>query len=233
MKVNKITIKNGQGDELVGILNTGDDKNLIIICNGYNTTKEFSSIELLAYGLNKKGYSVFRFDFSGTGESKGSKKVLLNQQVSDLNSVVNYFKNFNNLILLGGSLGALSTSIVALINPNVTHLITVNGFFGSSEIGKEVRKDYFLYRFASLIIPRYSNDYKYYKSKFLPSKIKLPVLVIYSKKDDIVYPIQSERFFSELSSSKNKKLAALNLNKHDLTGQNDINKVVNSIKNWV
>src|SRR3989344_5403349 len=107
MKVKKIVIKNKQRNKLVGLLNIGTNEDIIIICNGYDTTKEFAPIKLLAKGLNKAGYHVFRFDFSGTGESEGIKKVFLSQQADDLNSVVDYFTDYKKIILLGGSLGAL------------------------------------------------------------------------------------------------------------------------------
>ena len=225
----KIKIINKQGCGIAGLLSLSKKKKLIIICNGYNSTKEFSSIKLLAEGLNKKGYDVFRFDFSGTGESGGPKKIFIKQQVDDLDSVVNYFKNYKDIIIFGGSLGALSAAIVSVKNPRVSYLITVNGFFGSYEVGKKVRKIYFLYRLASLLKREFKNDYKFFKDSLIPEKIKAPVLVIYTKNDDVVSPIQSERFYSKLTSSKNKKLLPLQLIKHNLTGKDDVNKVVSSI----
>ncbi|OGK16315.1 hypothetical protein A2774_05225 [Candidatus Roizmanbacteria bacterium RIFCSPHIGHO2_01_FULL_39_12c] len=223
-----IKIKNKSGNKLLGILQTGINKRLIIICNGYDSTKEFLPINKLADGLNKNGYSVFRFDFSGTGQSNGEKRVFLTQQVDDLNCVVNYFTKFNKLILLGFSLGALSAAIVSVTNPKVTHLITLNGYFGRGELGKEVRNTYLKYRLAALIIPKFRADYKFFKDNFLPAKIKIPVLVIYTKKDDVVYPVQSERFYLELST-KYKMLQNLGLLKHNLTGKDDVLKIVSAI----
>jgi len=80
MKNKKIKIINKQGNKIIGLFNSGKNNQLIIICNGYNSTKESSSIKLLAEGLNKKGFNVLRFDFSGTGESEGQKKYLLNNK---------------------------------------------------------------------------------------------------------------------------------------------------------
>ena len=231
MKTKKIFIDNKQSYKISGILHLAQNKNLIIICNGYDSTKEFSSIRLLAENLNKKGYNVFRFDFSGTGESEGPKNVFLKQQVDDLDSVINYFKTSKKIILLGGSLGTLSASIVSINSPSVVALVTVNGFFGGSELGREVRKTYFWYRLLTYIYPAYKLDYKFFKNNFLPEKIKIPVLVIYSQYDDVVNPIQSKDFYSKLNT-KNKKLLPLILEKHDLTGKGDVNKVVESVFNW-
>ena len=231
MKAKKIYIINNEGYKISGILHLAENKNLIIICNGYDSTKEFSSIKLLAEELSKKGYNVFRFDFSGTGESEGPKNVFINQQVEDLNSIVNYFKHFNKINILGGSLGALSASIVSIINSKISGLITVNGFFGTSKLGKEVRKTYFLYRLLTFINRNHRLDYRFFKNNFLPEKIKIPVLVIYSEDDNVINPIQSLDFFSKLKT-KNKKPLSLTLKKHDLTGKGDVNKVVESVFNW-
>ena len=231
MKTKKIFIINKQGYKIYGILHLAKNKNLIIICNGYDSTKDFLSIRLLAEGLNKKGFNVFRFDFTGTGESEGPKNVFLKQQVDDLDSVINYFKTSKKIILLGGSLGALSASIVSIMNSNISGLVTVNGFFGTSKLGKQVRKTYFLYRFFTFIKRDHRLDYRFFKNNFLPEKIKIPVLVIYTKNDNIVAPEQSIEFFSKLKT-QNKKLHDLFLIKHDLIGKGDVNKVVESVFNW-
>ena len=146
-----------------------------------------------------------------------------------MNSVVNFFKYFEEIILLGGSLGALSASIVAIANKKVTRLITVNGFFGDSDLGKKVKKTYFLYRLASLIRSDFRKDYNFFKNNLIPEKINIPVSVIYTKTDDVVKPTQSERFYSKLSLTKNKRLIPLQLKKHNLTGKGDVDKVVSSI----
>lgn len=184
MITKKITITNRQGYNLAGLLNLNRSSKLIIICNGYDCTKEFASIRLLAEGLSDKGYDVFRFDFSGTGESQGPKNIFIKQQVDDLNSVVNFFKNYQTITLLGGSLGALSATLVSITNPQVTNLITVNGFFGGHELGQEVRKTYLLYRLASFLKSDYRKDYQFFKNNLLPEKIKIPVWVMYSKTDE-------------------------------------------------
>jgi predicted alpha/beta-fold hydrolase len=228
MNVKKIRIVNTQGNKLSGFFHEGQGEKLIIICNGYECTKETPFIQLLAEGLNTKGYDVVRFDFSGTGESEGSKKVFVRQQVDDLNAVVNFFTKYKYIILLGGSLGALSATIVSITNKHVNHLITVNGFFGKHTIGKEVRKAYVMYRLASFIQAEYKNDYAYMKQNLLPDKISIPTTVIYTKNDMVVSPKQSEWFYAQLQI-KDKQLIPLCLGQHNLTGPGDIDKVVSSI----
>jgi len=152
--------------------------------------------------------------------------------VEDLDSVVNYFKSFKDIVLLGGSLGAIPATIVSILNKRVISLITVNGFFGMSKLGKEIIKTYYLYRFLALINKKHRQDYRFFKINFLPEKIKIPILVIYTKNDDVVNPIQSEIFFSKLQA-KRKKISSLTLKKHNLTGEKDINKVIKSICDWI
>lgn len=231
MKNNSLTITNNGGNKLVGIFNPGKGKKLIIICNGHNSTKEHPSIVGLAEGLNRKGYDVFRFDFSGTGESEGIRKIFIEQQVGDLDSVVNYFKKYKTIILLGGSLGALPAAIVSILNKKVTNLVAVNGFFGGHELGKlnKARLTYSIFRIATILLPKYRKDYEYFKNNLIPEKIKIPTLVLFTKNDKVVSPIQSKRFYSKLTGTKNKKLLVLPLLKHNLSGIGDVEKIVNEI----
>jgi alpha-beta hydrolase superfamily lysophospholipase len=228
MDMHSVTISNTQGYKLKGLFHQGKGKKLIIICNGYGCTKEFSSIRYLAEGLTTKGYDVFRFDFSGTGESEGRKGVFFRQMVDDISSVVDYFKMYKTVILLGGSLGAICASIASVRNPRVTHLITVNGYFGKSALDAKHKILFLLYRLATFVHDAYRQDYTFLEANYLPEKLTVPVFVIYTKADTVVDPIQSEEFYALLHSSQ-KECIPLPLERHDLTGNHDISRIINSI----
>ncbi|KKP66770.1 MAG: hypothetical protein UR68_C0033G0004 [Candidatus Roizmanbacteria bacterium GW2011_GWA2_35_19] len=221
----KFSIKIDKNQKIVGVFYEGN-KTLMIICNGYGGTKDFPSIKSLAEELYEKGFSTIRFNFSETGES-GLKGISIKQQVDNINSLVDRFKSYKKIILIGGSLGAISSSIASILNPKISGLITINGFFDLPMLGKKFKKMYYQYRFLSVFHPKIRKDYMYLKEKFLPEKIKIPVLVICSKSDDEVLPIQSEIFYSKLKTKK--KFVDLLTLRHDLMNPSDTKKVATTI----
>ena len=82
---------------------------VLIVCHGFRGGKENGGrIFDFANRLNELGIIVLAFDFSGSGESEGDfVNLTLSQQVSDLQSVINYVDEYYKLpmVLLGRSFG--------------------------------------------------------------------------------------------------------------------------------
>ncbi|KAH9326882.1 hypothetical protein KI387_007060, partial [Taxus chinensis] len=88
----RITILNKHGEKLVGLLDDTRSRELVVICHGFRSSKEYSTLANLATALTGEGISAFRFDFSGNGESEG--EFLYGnywKEVEDLRAVVLYF----------------------------------------------------------------------------------------------------------------------------------------------
>lgn len=131
-----IIIKNKQGEKLKGVLysskgNTG----LIIICHGFGGSRKSDFIKNLTSGLKIKNYDTFSFDFSGNGESEGVfGEAGLIKEKSDLICIINHFRKYKKIILIGYSMGGAvvitsgrsSKRIkgVCVINPLVLPTIT-------------------------------------------------------------------------------------------------------------
>jgi hypothetical protein len=88
-------------------------------------------------GLNKNGYNTFTFNFS---ENTGG--IDIEHQVKDVAQIVEHFKEYKEIILLAGSFAALTAAIATIQIPRVKGLITLNGFFGESRLGREHRRNY-------------------------------------------------------------------------------------------
>ncbi|KAL0337280.1 UNVERIFIED_CONTAM: hypothetical protein Scaly_2003100 [Sesamum calycinum] len=104
----KITIQNKRGEKLVGILHETGSANLVVLCHGFRSSKDDNIMVNLAAALETEGISVFRFDFSGNGESEGSFQFgNYISETEDLRSVVEYFRGINRLTVavLGHSKG--------------------------------------------------------------------------------------------------------------------------------
>lgn len=67
----RVTISNPCGEALVGVFDDTGGQGTIVLCHGFRSSKESSTLSSVATKLVETGYSSFRFDFSGNGESEG------------------------------------------------------------------------------------------------------------------------------------------------------------------
>lgn len=111
----KIYYDSDNNVKLCGILNKASNDKVVIMCHGIRGNKEeCGSFTYLAEKLLEIGYSSFRFDFNGHGESSGKDyEMTISKDILDLENTINMLKEKGNkeFVLLGGSFGA---SIVSL-----------------------------------------------------------------------------------------------------------------------
>lgn len=201
-------------------------KNLLVICHGLNDSKKNPTIMAIAKGLNDKGHDTFTFNFS---ENTGGFDI--EHQVNDIDKITQHFKAYSSVTLVAASFAALPAAIAATKIPYIKKLITVNGFFGQSELGRDHLKAYRKFKIASKIIPKYWRIHRYYKTNLKPETIKIPVLVIHTKHDQYVYFKQSQDFFSKLICAK--EFVELQHAVHGITSPKDRQLVVSKIDKWL
>ncbi len=226
-KIHKIKFSNAQGESISGILRENDAaKPLFIICHGYGGSMDEPVIKKVSELLYKHGHTTFIFNFS-----ESAQKEALQEQVSDIETISKYFKEYKKIILLGISFGALSTSIATKKSNKVKGLITVNGFFGTPHLNRSGLKTYLLFRFASLISSKHKKIWRYMRDNYQPASIKVPVLVIHSQTDKDVSIKQSQSFYQLI---KNKKeFHTLKNADHSLTMNGNSEEVVEAINKWL
>lgn len=68
----KLTFKNSRNLALSAVFEgEGKDAPVVMMCHGYGSSKDKFTTKGLAQKLTEQGLSVFRFDFTGCGESGG------------------------------------------------------------------------------------------------------------------------------------------------------------------
>ncbi|KAF9681010.1 hypothetical protein SADUNF_Sadunf06G0181200 [Salix dunnii] len=105
----RVVIENNHGEKLSGILHETGSKQLVIVCHGFQSSKERIPMVNLASALEKEGISAFRFDFAGNGESEGLFQYgNYRREAEDLRAVVQYFRGENRVIsaVIGHSKGS-------------------------------------------------------------------------------------------------------------------------------
>lgn len=144
----RVVIENNHDEKLSGILHETGSKQLVIVCHGFQSSKERIPMVNLAAALEKEGVSAFRFDFAGNGESEGSFQYgNYRREAEDLRAVVQHFRRENRVIsaVIGHSKGGNVVLLYASKYNDVHAVVNISGRF-NLEKGMEGRlgKDFLL-----------------------------------------------------------------------------------------
>src|SRR3989344_3074798 len=114
----KITFKNSRNLNISAIYE-GENKNtpIVVMCHGFASSKDQISNRDLARELVKRGLSVFRFDFTGCGQSEGNLGGLTPfSGLDDLKLAISQLPK-HEFALFGSSFGGYVSLLYASQNP--------------------------------------------------------------------------------------------------------------------
>ncbi|WCJ29609.1 alpha/beta-Hydrolases superfamily protein [Euphorbia peplus] len=145
MGVQRVIVKNKHGENLVGLLHHTPSNHLVIICHGFQSSKLRIPMSNLAFALENKGITAFRFDFAGNGESEGSFQYgNYHREAEDLRSVVQHFRSQKRVIsaIIGHSKGGNVVLLYASKYNDVNIVVNISGRFDlkrgiEGRLGKE------------------------------------------------------------------------------------------------
>ncbi|KAJ4733034.1 alpha/beta-Hydrolases superfamily protein [Rhynchospora pubera] len=213
----RIVIQNKHGEKLVGVLHQVQSKNLMILCHGFQATKDDSILVSIADALVKEEICAFRFDFAGNGESEGVFRYgHYHREADDLRAVVSYFSNqtYNIIAIVGHSKGGNAALLYASEYHDIPSVVNISGRFGlnhgiQGRLGKgfmeRITKDGFIdvkdklgnfeYRVTlDSLMDRLNTD-MHEASCSIPKEIR--VLTIHGSRDQIV-PVKDAFEFAKL-----------------------------------
>ncbi|XP_076889203.1 putative uncharacterized protein YDL057W isoform X1 [Bidens hawaiensis] len=146
IKEEKIVIKNNCREKLVGLLHETGSKEIVIVCHGFQGTKEYSMMAELCIALEKQGISAFRFDFSGNGESEGSFEFgNYRKEVDDLKAVIQHFTEANRAVsaIIGHSKGGNVVVLYASLHQDIKTVVNLSGRYRMDRgLEERLGKDY-------------------------------------------------------------------------------------------
>jgi esterase/lipase len=217
--VEKIILKNSKGEKIVGVLSVRDKKKpIIIICHGYNVNKDSFLYKDISKSLNENGFSTFRFDFSGYGESEGKREdATISKGLDDLKAVIDYIynKNFKKIILLGHSLGGTISILESVENEKITALISLSSVtypkkmktdkFPKEIVDKVIKYGKFVFvkgREKYILTKEFFDDLEKYDILASVKKIKKPILIIHGKNDEKLNYKLAEELYQNANEPK-------------------------------
>lgn len=213
----KVFFKSTNGLTLCGIWTIPKRPNnrAVILAHGITVEKNEGGVFTnLANDLADQGFSVFRFDFRGHGESEGrSVDVTLTGEIQDLESACNEVrdKGYTDIGLVGASFGGGIAVLYAFKHPNIiTKLFLWNPVLNydhcylrptmpsivkrKNHIKKELREKGWATLYGKnfvagkLLFDEMARMFPYKEIK----KLKLPILIIHGDKDTKV-PYEDSR----------------------------------------
>ena len=218
----KISIINSANEKLVGLKEYPQEKkekyDTFILVHGFGAMKEeYGLFDQLSTMLNKEGRLVFRFDFSGCGESEGDyAETSLTKLKDDLANILEFVENdkeVENVSIIAQSMG---TSVTIALHPNVKKIILLGSFsnvheliaklfgegYNADGVSKKLRSSG---NFTSINKQFWSDCDKYNLIEDV-KKIKCPILFIHGSSDDKIPVSESEKLFENANGPKEIKI---------------------------
>lgn len=215
-----VKFKNSKGKELWGILSLpaeGSDFPGLIICHGFNQTCSQRKFVELARVLAGNGIAVFRFDFTGQGNSEGAlEEISITDEVEDLELAFGIFSldnrlNKKRITIFGHSLGALIAVLFQKKYKKAKTLILLSPALHQKELMKEwhITEEIELWKKQRYLdTPKGRIGIQYFEEATekgwseSASQIEIPTLIIYGKEDDDVPVKYTEDVFRKISGEK-------------------------------
>ena len=202
----KVFFKNANGSKLCGVLSdpTGDKtKTIVIICHGYNSSKDRPSYTSFSSKLYELGIASFRFDFFGNGESEGKiEDLTFSEAVEDIHLSIQYLKTleYTNVGLFGSSFGG-TAALIAASKTNELSFLSLRCPIPNYEdrakqkLGAETivqwKRTGFLYNEEDKVNMKYSfyEDFKNNDGYEAAKKVLIPTCIVVGDADEFV-PIE-------------------------------------------
>jgi uncharacterized protein len=218
----KISIINEFNEKLVGLKTIPDTQKdkypTVILVHGFGVTKEeYGMFDGIAEHLSQAGILVFRFDFSGCGESEGDySETSLSKLKSDLTSILKFIKSeqdvdTENIGLLGQSFGTATIVSLELKVQSIVLLGSISepksvfiSLFGNGYNPEGISERKKSNGTITKIKPQFWQDLENYHLLESIKNIHCPILFIHGEKDNGVPISQMEAYFENANDPKEK-----------------------------
>jgi esterase/lipase len=247
----KISIQNSRGKNLSAIVSYPKEpaKKLAIVCPGFLDSRDYDHLLSLAGMLAARGYTVARFNPTGTWDSEGDiSQYTLTQYLSDTDSVLSYMLqkgNYSEVLLGGHSRGGMMCLLFAAQDNRVSKVVAIMPSSNRTVQGKtyeEWKANGF--HISKRDIPgtsgmrEYTVPYSHVEDKAKydvvadVKKIHIPTLYITADKDTIVLPEYVKEIYN--NANEPKKLILLEGIGHDYReNSHEIERVNAEISGWL
>lgn len=216
--------------------------NYALFAHCFTCGKDIAAASRIARALTAKGIAVFRFDFTGLGNSDGDfSNSNYSSNVADLKAAADFLEKKYQApsLLIGHSLGGAAVLSVAEQIESVNAIATIGAphaaghvvhNFASSldEINKNGEAKVKLGHKELTIKQQFIDDLQNVESKI--GKLKRALLVMHSPVDDTVKIAEAEKIYKEAKHPKS--FVSLDSADHLVTNKDDAEYIAATIAAW-
>jgi len=230
---------NGSNEKLVGLKSIPDEirekYKTVILAHGFGVDKENKGLfNDLTKSLVGAGFLVYRFDFSGSGESEGNyAKTSISKLSEDLKRIVQFVRSksdtdLDNIGIVGNSMGS---GVVLSLKPRVKSLVFIGGHYDIYSLISALFGDGFNSDGDSVRVNSRGNVIKMEKGFWSDlkenhfnllgnvSELNCPVLFVHGDCDENIPFSQCEDLFD--NANEQKKLVKISKANHNFTEHRD------------
>lgn len=240
----RIEFRNSRGQLLVGLLarpnakvytrfQQGMDYPLVIYCHGLGSSKDQKKGAVLARKLPARGIAIFRFDFTGCGESDGEiGDTTASRLLDDLKAAYNIVVNQagidrSKIALVGSSFGGLVSLLGMTEGPNPLIAKTAVLISPASDYKENHKKPSAAdFRSNEFYIDVWKRDVF-----GLARNIRQPCLVIHGSLDDVCFLSGSERLIGSLPIGS--RLEVIRGEGHFYQNEDNFNRMMTLTVDWL
>jgi len=223
----------------------GKPKTFVIFSHCFTCTKEVITVHRSSRALAKSGYAVFRFDFSGLGNSEGNfSESNFSTTVEDINAAIEFLtENYAEpYILIGHSLGGTSSLVAETNQHNIKKIITLASpsqpahvlhHFGHAltMLEQNIPSSFEVEGQFYDMEPQFVTDVRAWDMQTQLASLDKPVLIFKIENDQLV----SEKNADEIQQWVKGETTLINLKNtdHILSNKEANEKVVEKIVDWL
>jgi len=246
MSIENVSFKNSRGLTLSGVFHPAkgqERKQWVMLSHGMLSTKDSRKHVSMSLALSELGFNVFRFDFSGQGESEGESSIITySNGMDDLLCAIDLMekRGAEKFILIGSSMGsAVSMLTSAQKGDKVATMalmasVTKTGMIweAMSDEERQQWKDegYFVFHGNKVAIDLIEDGRTVDLAACLKN-FKGPVLFVHGENDELI-PFDQLSSFTKLHPGKTDLHKIVGAD-HRLSEEKHRQEAVNTIKNWL
>jgi putative redox protein len=248
MKFAKLFFHGAAGDKLAARLDfppAGKPINYAIFAHCFTCTKNIKAAGNISHALTGAGIAVFRFDFTGLGESEGDfADTNFSSNVEDLIAAGEFLKSHYSApsILIGHSLGGAAVLQAASDIPSAVAVVTIGAPSDPGHLARYLEKarekieregeaEVLLTGRKFKIKKQFIKDLKQSSMHTAISELNRALLIFHSPIDNIVSVDNAAKIFQ--AARHPKSYISLDTADHLLTDQRDSLYVGSMIATWV
>lgn len=241
-----VNFENCRGEKLAGVLHCPDggvSHAGAVLCHGMESTKSSAKIVAMSTALRNRGLYALRFDFAGSGESKGDfAEISYSRQVDDLSAAVAWLMEtgVKRVGLIGSSMGGTVALLYTGCRASVGAIATIAAPSDPFETVRQIATEHDLDRWDARGFTEYHG--RHLNTTFLDdirqldvvgaaARVTCPVLLIHGDADETVPVVQAHRVYAVLKGDK--RLRVLPGADHRLSKQADLTVAMQDAEDWI